>query len=606
MNNFDVLFYAGLQPMWIFDLESLRILEVNNAAIKHYGFTHEEFLSKTIKDLRPAEDIPQMEAYLKDAGKPVINFREFRHVDKQGNVFYVEVMSHLMTFNNRQARLVVAQNIEERKAIMGELEFTQTRLQKILESTSIGFFQVNHDSVLTYWNRAAEELTGYRREHILGKHIWDVFTEAKNSDFYYNFQVAITRRVNIEFTEYYWPIQKWFTVSAYPVNEGLIVHFRDVTANKLSEEKLLKKIEQLKDVSFINSHYIRKPVASLLGLTNLINEELITEGEFREIAKHIAECSQELDTVVRDINSRVNDDDHFIYHLSDEMELFSVTALCRDLAESYTLKSGTHQVLLEADGPRDYYGHRANISAAIKCLVDNAIRFSPGGSHVIITLREIDQNLVISVQDFGIGINTQLINKIFLSFIRTEVARGLGAGLARASEIARKHNGDIWVESKPGEGSTFSMRLPLSNFGVETDGSNNFSVYKDPAIEIQYYKEPGYILADWKGFQSFHSVKKNCYKMLEWINTHRVEYLLNDNSNLMGTWGDAVEWVASEFLPLLEKAGVKRIAWIYSPSTFNRLAVNHTISDLKTGMTIKTFDNKAEAIEWLTATVVIH
>ena len=597
MNSLNVLFYSAPQPMWIFNIANLRIVEVNASAVKHYGYTKEEFLSKTIKDLYP-EDAGNDLLYELLSGEVI--GREFTQYDKNGKPFDVGITSHRVSFNGEDSCLVVALHIKEKKALLDKINIMQTRLDKILESTSVGFFQTDNQSAITYWNNAAENMIGYNREYVLGKNLWDVFTEAKNSDFYYHFQDAVVQRINVEFTEYFWPVQKWFQVNAYPIADGLIVHFRDITANKLAEEKLLEKIEQLKEISFLNSHYIRKPVASLLGLTNLINEDLVTANEFKELAAQIKDCSLELDAIIRKVNNTVNADDHIAESQNDGMEEFSITELVKELIKKQQDIQATHKIILENENNLTCYGNKQSIGTAIKQLMKNAIKFSPDSTPVIISLKIIDQNLVIAVQDFGIGINRLLINKIFLSFTKKEIARELGTGLTKVSEIARKHNGSVWVESKPRKGSVFSIRFPFSNIAeFKKSGKTDFSPYKTPGVEIEYDEDQKYLTVDWKGFQSFHSIKTGCYKLLDCINKHHCQLILNDNTNVMGTWGDAVDWVANDYFPVIEKAGVQYIAWIYSASMFSRLSADLTIESTNGKIVTKTFDNKADGLEWL-------
>jgi PAS domain S-box-containing protein len=601
MNSLDVLFYSSPKPMWIFNIATLQILEVNNAAITQYGYSKEEFLKKTIKDLRSEEELPRLEkalAQIKTAGNKT--YFDFVHQDKKGRRFNVEINSFPTTYNGVAARIVTAEKIGgEKQAMLGKLEFAQIKLEKILESTGIGFLQLDNHWHITYWNRAAETMIGYNREYVIGKNIWDVFPEAVSTGFYQNYRKAMVMKIAIEFTEYFWPVQKWFTVNIYPVDEGLIVHFTDVTFNKLSSQKLLEKIEQLKEVSFLNSHYIRKPVASLLGLTNLINEDIINESEFKELARYIHECSLELDTVLRVINSRVNEDDQAVEHLTEGMENFSISVLVKEIIGH--LQSTRSNIILATETELSCYGNRQNIAIAVGNLLNNAIKFSPVNTPILVTLDVIDQNLVITIKDQGIGMPKELLSKVFLSFTQKELARGLGTGLAKAAEIAAKHNGNIWIESKLGEGASVSIRFPFSNISeYKKSGIADFSIYKAPGIDIDYNEEYEFITSDWKGFQSNHSVKTGCLKLLGVINNKQAKLLLNDNTHVLGNWGDAVGWVAEEFFPIMESAGITHIAWIYSPSTFSQLAADNTIEKVQGNITTKTFNNKADAMKWLT------
>lgn len=114
-DKYRFMFSNNPQPMWIYDLETLSFLEVNDAAINHYGYSREEFLAMTLKDIRPEEDI---EALLKDVELTRKTYNpagEWRHLKKNGELLNVEIISHTITFKNRKARHVMVTDITERK-----------------------------------------------------------------------------------------------------------------------------------------------------------------------------------------------------------------------------------------------------------------------------------------------------------------------------------------------------------------------------------------------------------------------------------------------------------------------------------------------------------
>jgi len=584
--------------MWVFDICTLQILEVNDASVSAYGYSKEEFLGKTIRDLRPVEDVGLIQGILPQIRARQTHFREFRHRDSRGKIFHVEIMSYPITFNGKDARLVVTQNIEEKKAIAGELELTQAKLNNILETTSIGFFQVDHNDKIIYWNRASEMLIGYNRKYLLGKKIWDVFTEAIDTDFYEQYELAKRERQKLEFTSYFWPVQKWFAVIIYYVEEGLIIHFRDITENKIYEERLLEKIEQLKEVSYLNSHYIRKPVASLLGLTRLISDGLISPDEYKEVAAQINECSLEFDAIIRKINSKVNDEiEHTTY---GGIKNFSLNNLVDKVIAEDQQRQNSHMIILKNTEEITCYGDEHSIAVALRLLMNNAIESSPGADIVEVYLEVVSRNAVLSVRDFGVGMDSQTLSRMFMSFNKKTAAKELGPGLAKVSDTALKHNGSVWVESTPGKGTTFSMRLPMSNIGVYKHiGATNFSDYQGPGLEMEYNKAQQYIYVKWIGFHNFHSIKTGCLKLLNLASEKKAKHILNNNKDIIGTWSEAIDWVAAEYFPLLQNAGITHVAWVYSPSTFSRLSADMTIAYLKTDVQVKTFEDVDTAEKWL-------
>lgn len=104
------LFHLNTEAMWVYDTHTLGILDVNDAAIRRYGYTKEEFLGKTVKDLRPPEDVPKFLELI--PGTPNSDRTgPWRHVLKDGTVIQVLITSHSVRYGDRDARLVMAENL---------------------------------------------------------------------------------------------------------------------------------------------------------------------------------------------------------------------------------------------------------------------------------------------------------------------------------------------------------------------------------------------------------------------------------------------------------------------------------------------------------------
>ena len=109
------LFEANPHPMWVYDLESLRFLAVNNAAIAHYGYSRGEFLAMTIKDIRPPQDIPALLASVATATEGFDESFGWRHCKRDGTLIDVEISSHVIDFAGRRAEVVLAHDVTERR-----------------------------------------------------------------------------------------------------------------------------------------------------------------------------------------------------------------------------------------------------------------------------------------------------------------------------------------------------------------------------------------------------------------------------------------------------------------------------------------------------------
>jgi len=129
--KYRFMFANNPQPMWIFDVETCKFLEVNQAAISHYGYSSEEFLSMTIKDIRPPEDMPILMYHLEPSPHNHNAIGEFRHIKKSGEIIDVEITWHSVIFDGREARHVLVNDITEMKRAKALEQEANNRLMKI-------------------------------------------------------------------------------------------------------------------------------------------------------------------------------------------------------------------------------------------------------------------------------------------------------------------------------------------------------------------------------------------------------------------------------------------------------------------------------------------
>jgi PAS domain S-box-containing protein len=127
--RYRTLFECNPHPMWVYEMGSLRFLTVNDAAVAHYGYSRDEFLAMTIKDIRPAEDVqPLLEAA--NDGKGVHTPQQWRHRLRNGRLIYVEISSHALDYGGRRARMVLAHDITERLLAQQALEHLNETLER--------------------------------------------------------------------------------------------------------------------------------------------------------------------------------------------------------------------------------------------------------------------------------------------------------------------------------------------------------------------------------------------------------------------------------------------------------------------------------------------
>jgi PAS domain S-box-containing protein len=133
--QYRLLFESNPHAMWVYDLETLKFLAVNDSAIDRYGYSREEFLSMTILDIRPAEDIKVLSDYLSSTNAGLDHAGEWRHKKKDGTVINVEITSHRLDFLGRPAEFVLANDITERKGAEKALRESEDRYRDLVDNS---------------------------------------------------------------------------------------------------------------------------------------------------------------------------------------------------------------------------------------------------------------------------------------------------------------------------------------------------------------------------------------------------------------------------------------------------------------------------------------
>jgi PAS domain S-box-containing protein len=255
---------------------------------------------------------------------------------------------------------------------------------------------------------------------------------------------------------------------------------RDISGRKKLEEEILCKNEELislnatKDKFFsIIAHDLKNPFNTILGFSDLLLKKYQKYDDAKrlkmlEVIHSSGESTQKLlENLLewsRSQTGRISfEPESLIFEvlLREILDLFEETAKTKDITLDYQIPES---IVLNAD--------KRMLSTILRNLISNAIKFTPRNGHVIIyALRDEYNTARISVSDTGVGMTQDVLEKLFkinekVSEVGTEKEKGTGIGLLLCKEFIERHKGNIWVSSKPGEGSEFTFSLPLSNLSL--------------------------------------------------------------------------------------------------------------------------------------------
>jgi len=168
--------------------------------------------------------------------------------DEKGNINGNLILIRDITKRKQAEQALSKLNEELEQRVQERTKAVEDTLKEkniILESIGDAFFAVDKDWMVTYWNRIAEQDLQVLKEQIIGKNLWDIFTESIDSLSYTKYHQALAQNQMVHFEDYYPFLNKWYEISAYPSESGLSVYFKDVTERKKMQDSLIEREEQL-------------------------------------------------------------------------------------------------------------------------------------------------------------------------------------------------------------------------------------------------------------------------------------------------------------------------------------------------------------------------
>jgi PAS domain S-box-containing protein len=189
-DRYRLLFYYSPLPIWTYDFNTYQILDVNEMAIAHYGYSRAEFLSMTIHDYRPEEDILTVTDKVKEVRDKygVHHFGIFNHIKKDGTLIKAAVSGFQLTYQDKDCMLVVCNDVTEREAALEKLKENEIKLLTAQKIARLGYLDLNIDQQSLYWSDEVYNIWGVSKNSF--KVSFDSFFETIHPDDKLNFSKA--------------------------------------------------------------------------------------------------------------------------------------------------------------------------------------------------------------------------------------------------------------------------------------------------------------------------------------------------------------------------------------------------------------------------------
>ena len=362
----------------------------------------------------------------------------------------------LMTLANQTA--IAVQNAWLYQRAIEEKE----RAEIILQAAFAGMILVDEDMRIVLANPAAQAIIGRDERSLVNKLILQVFPREM-------WDVGSPLYIAAESGEAVGPVEvelaedgkvRDLLVGVTPIFDGYLINFTDITK--------LKEAARLQSNIVMNvSHELRTPLTSIKGYAELLMTQFSDDPPMQQ--RMLAVIQEEADRMNRIIGELLDLSRLEMGQYRGEKEPLDLSELVKKSVERLSVqakRAGVELTLDLQDGLPPLEGDRELMVSIVENLVSNAIKFSANGGRVRVALRQEADALVLEVEDNGLGIPEEDIPHLFTKFYRSKRAhkagiKGTGLGLALVKQAVQLHNGDIRVESRPGEGSKFTVTFPL-------------------------------------------------------------------------------------------------------------------------------------------------
>jgi PAS domain S-box-containing protein len=486
------LFENSPLPMWVVDRETLRYLAVNDAAVEHYGYSRDEFLSMNIGQIRPVEDVARVQQAIPKETAGLEKMGVWRHLKKDGTLINVDISTHTLTFAGRSAWLVLAYDVTDRLRAEEELAKRELYFRSLIEHSLDIVAVIAPGGELRYASPSGERILGYPPADLPGLNAFDLIHPDDRSLAEGKFRRSLETGTKFEQLEARVRHRNgsWRTLSfiGRPLPpetgmRGLIINARDLT-DRLQLEAQLRVSQKMEGIGRLAggiAHDFNNLLTAILGYSELMEAQLPDDEDLRSSLREIHQAGERAAALTRqllafsrrqvlqpkllDLNAVVSEMEKLLRRLIGE-DVALTTRLDPALGSVKADPGQLEQVLMNlAVNARDAMpeGGTLTIETANTELDAGFAMAHPGARS--------GEYAVLTVADTGIGMSDEVRNHAFEPFFTTkEHGKGTGLGLATAYGIVKQSDGYITVDSEAGRGATFRIYFPRAAGAAAVSG----------------------------------------------------------------------------------------------------------------------------------------
>jgi PAS domain S-box-containing protein len=505
------LFERHPQPLWIYDPQSLRILDVNAAAVELYGWTRESFVGMSLADLRPPEEVPRLLEHLSRVSGDEKRPEVWTHRTRDGRRIRVKVTGSDVRYAGRDGRLVAILDVSELEAAEVSARETETSYRALVESLRDVIFELDEEGRFVYLSPAVREVAAFEPSDLTGRTFESLIAPIDRHKVVDAAERVLGGRTDepVEFRLIGGDGRmRWIRTVSRPLVRGeRVVGLRgiasDITAARDADESLRAAREQLFEAQKMEAiarltggiahdfnnlltviqgygELAREEVSRLGGEVELVEEMLVAAGRAAELTRQMlafgrrqmmrpdeVDLGEIVARVARTLERVIGEDIEVVVRRSSEQ------------VPVFADPGQLEQVVLNLSvNARDAMpqGGRLRLATAMEELGEAAAaRIGlPSGTYA-----------VLRVADTGIGIPPELRDRIFDPFFTTkEPGKGSGLGLSTVHGIVRQSGGNVIFDSAPGAGTVFSVYLPLSRETNDTGAQPAPSGPSPPGVVV--------------------------------------------------------------------------------------------------------------------------